>query len=363
MRVIVNRLHLADAMNAAAIVIRARTPKPVLSCVLLTADTTSLNVGATDLKMSYQHKLGTVQAERAGAVCVPTEELRGIVGACDCDNLTIDHVEDTCHVYADSSHFKLPTFPAKDFPALPVPEFKASFALPAGTVRGMIAKTAFAVSDTEGRYAFNGMLFASDGKRVEFVATDGRRLAVVGEKHKGEKASGIIPLRAVNLIAKFPVDDKDDVEIQLTETTVIARAGGFMLVSSLIAGTFPPYDDIVPKETTRKLCMDAKGFTSAMQQASLVVTEDTRGIRLSFTKKGGLTISGRSSDKGEATVKFPCKLEGQDIDIGLNCKFAMEAVRAMGTDEVTLEMTEPNRPALFRGGPDALCVIMPVNLQ
>lgn len=362
MRVIVNRLHLADAMNAAALVIRARSPKPVLSCVLLTADTTSLNVGATDLEMSYQHKLGTVQVERAGAVCVPAEELRGIVGACDCDTLTIDHLEDTCHVYADTSHFKLPTFPAKDFPALPVPEFKVSFALPAGTVRGMIAKTAFAVSDTEGRYAFNGMLFASDGKRVEFVGCDGRRMAMAGEKHVGEKASGVVPLRAVNLIAKFSVDDKDDVEIQLTETTIIARAGDSMLVSSLIAGTFPPYDDIVPKDATRMVRLDANSFTAALRQSALVMDEDSKGVRMSFTK-AGLTTNGRSNGKGEATVKYLCKLEGQDIEIGMNCKFVLEAVRAMGTDEVTLEMTEPNRPALLRGGPDALCVIMPVNLQ
>jgi DNA polymerase-3 subunit beta len=103
-------------------------------------------------------------------------------------------------------------------------------------------------------------------------------------------------------------------------------------------------------------------FLSAVRRAALVAAEDTKGVRFRFTKSG-LVLSTHSPSTGEATVNFPCKYDGSDLDIGFNHNYVMDALKVVATDEVTLEMTAPNRPGMIRGGPDFLYVIMPVNLQ
>ncbi len=94
----------------------------------------------------------------------------------------------------------------------------------------------------------------------------------------------------------------------------------------------------------------------------MLTTEDTKGVKMFFSKKG-LVLTSRSPEAGEATVNFACKYDGADIEIGFNPVFLTEALRVVDSDEVSLEMTAPNRPGLLKGGPNFVYVIMPVNLQ
>src|SRR5438067_13676219 len=101
---------------------------------------------------------------------------------------------------------------------------------------------------------------------------------------------------------------------------------------------------------------------SSVRLAALLTTEESKGVRMNFTKKG-LVLTSRSPESGEATVNFACKYEGADVEIGFNPQFLTEALRVVDSDEISLELTAPNRPGLLRGGPNFLYVIMPVNLQ
>src|SRR5947209_20462565 len=103
-------------------------------------------------------------------------------------------------------------------------------------------------------------------------------------------------------------------------------------------------------------------FLSAIRRAALLTTEESKGVRLQFNKKG-LVLTSRSPESGEATINFPCKFEGSDVEIGFNPQFLVDALRVVDNDEITLELTAPNRPGLLKGGPSFLYVIMPVNLQ
>jgi DNA polymerase-3 subunit beta len=103
-------------------------------------------------------------------------------------------------------------------------------------------------------------------------------------------------------------------------------------------------------------------FLSAVKRASLLTTEDSKGVRLTFNKNG-LKLTSRSPESGEAEVNFACKFEGGEVEIGFNPQFLTEALRVVDSDEITLELTAPNRPGLLKGGANFLYVIMPVNLQ
>jgi len=103
-------------------------------------------------------------------------------------------------------------------------------------------------------------------------------------------------------------------------------------------------------------------FLSAIRRAALLTTEESRGVKMHFSKKG-LVLTSRSPEAGEATINFACKYEGSDVEIGFNPAFLTEALRVVDSDEISLEMTAPNRPGLLKGGANFLYVIMPVNLQ
>jgi len=207
-----------------------------------------------------------------------------------------------------------------------------------------------------------------NAKKINLVSTDGRRLAMAkGElsssaKIDKEGVKAIIPTKALQLVDKLIDDPEESVGFQVRENQVIFHTSSATLTSNLVEGQFPPYEDVIPKDTDKKMTAGTADFLSAIRRASLLTTEESKGVRMAFSKKG-LVLTSRSPEAGEATVNFACKFEGSDVEIGFNPTFLTEALRVVDNDEITLDLTAPNRPGLLKGGQNFLYVIMPVNLQ
>ena len=275
---------------------------------------------------------------------------------------------DTANIKGQDSHFKIFTQKASDFP--PVPDFEGEphFQIPGGQLKQLIGQTLFAAAKEGNRFAFNGVLLVAKAKKISLVSTDGRRLALakgdlsVSDKLEKDGVKGIVPAKALNLIDKLIDDPEEPVGFQMRENQVIFHTSSATLTSNLVEGQFPPYEDVIPKDPDKKMTAATADFLSAIRRASLLTTEESKGVRLQFSKKG-LVLTSRSPESGEATINFPCKFEGADVEIGFNPQFLTEALRVVDSDEIALELTAPNRPGLLKGGPDFLYVIMPVNLQ
>jgi DNA polymerase-3 subunit beta len=148
----------------------------------------------------------------------------------------------------------------------------------------------------------------------------------------------------------------------MKENQVIVHTPSATLTSSLVEGQFPPYEDVIPKDADKKMSAATADFLSAIRRAALLTTEESKGVRLAFNKKG-LVLSSQAPGAGEATITFPCKYEGADLEIGFNPSFLVEALRVVNTDEIGFEMSAGNRPGLIRAGANFQYVIMPVNLS
>jgi DNA polymerase-3 subunit beta len=184
----------------------------------------------------------------------------------------------------------------------------------------------------------------------------------MGDKLDKDGKKAIVPAKALNLIEKLIDDPQEMVGIQIRENQVILHTSNATLTSNLVEGQFPPYEDVIPKDTDKKMTAPTADFLSAVRRSALLTTEESKGVRLAFNKKG-LVLTSRSPESGEATINFPCKFEGSDIEIGFNPQFVADALRVADTDEISLELTAPNRPGLLKAGANFLYVIMPVNLQ
>lgn len=368
MKVNCNRGALLDALNLTGNVVAARTPKPVLQCLKLSAEGNALIVAATDLEVAIRYRDEQVQIEQEGETLVPADKLRDIVRESIDDTLAIEITGDTANIRGQDSHFKIFTQKATDFPPVPDFEGEADVQLPGGALKQLIGQTLFAAAKESTRYAFNGVLVVVKAKKISLVSTDGRRLAMAkgdlaaGDKLDKEGKKAIVPAKALQLIEKLIDDPQEMVGIQIRENQIIFHTSNATLTSNLVEGQFPPYDDVIPKDTDKKMSASTADFLSAVRRAALLTTEESRGVRLAFTKKG-LVLTSRSPESGEATINFPCKFEGADVEIGFNPNFVVDALKVVDTDEISLEITAPNRPGLLKAGPNFLYVIMPVNLQ
>jgi DNA polymerase III subunit beta len=367
MKVICNRGALLEALTVAGNVVAARTPKPVLLCLKISAEGNTLTVAATDLEVAIRYSDSQVQIDEPGETLLPADKLRDIVRECVDDTLSIATVGEQAHIKGADSLFKIYTQNPKDFPPVPGFEGEADFEISAGLLKQLIGQTLFAAARESSRYAFNGVLVNAKGKKINLISTDGRRLAMakgdlISDKLSKEGAKAIIPAKALTLVDKLVDDPEETVGFQLRENQVIVHTADATLTSNLVEGQFPPYEDVIPKDTDKKMTAGTADFLSAVRRAALLTTEESKGVRLAFTKKG-LTLTSRSPEAGEAEVNFPCKFDGSDTEIGFNPVFLQEALKVVDTDEITLELTAPNRPGLLRGGPNFLYVIMPVNLQ
>jgi DNA polymerase-3 subunit beta len=367
MKVICNRGALLEALTVAGNVVASRTPKPALQCVKLSALDKSLTVAATDLEVAIRYTDHQVQIDAPGEALVPADKIRDIVRESVDDTISIEIAGDNAIIKGSDSQFKIFTQNVNEFP--PVPDFEGDpqFTIQGGALKQLIGQTLFAAAKESSRYAFNGVLVSAKAKKVNLVATDGRRLAQakgdLGSDSIGKDgAKAIVPAKALTLIDKLIDDPEEAVAFQIKENQILVHTSNATLTSSLVEGQFPPYEDVIPRDCDKKMTASTADFLAKIRLASLLTTEESKGVRLTFSKKG-LVLSSRSPESGEATVNFPCKYEGTDVEIGFNPTFLIEALRVVDSDEITLEMLAPNRPGLLKGGPDFIYVIMPVNLQ
>ncbi len=393
MKVICDRAALSSAVALVAGVVNPRSPKPQLACVKLTAKKPSgstpgaLTLAATDGEVSLRMSLAQAEVQEAGELLVPAERLRAIVQAEEGDpTLTLESDQDVCVIKGQDAKFKVFGYPATEFP--PVPEFPAAdaasdiFAIAPEMLQRLISRTIFSVARENSRYAINGVLLRRQGKKLEMVATDGRRLALARgtaeSAGSGEKSvSCIIQTKALNLLSRLVGEPEGSVRVAITSNQVIFSidegdaknsAGATVLASSLVEGTFPPYEDVIPKDQDKKAKFDVGVLSSAVRRAGILTNEESRGVRMAFGgEKGGsktVKLASRTPELGEAEVNVEVEAyEGGEIEIGFNPAYISDALKVLSDEQVMLELKAPNKPGVIKSGPDFLYVVMPVNLQ
>jgi DNA polymerase-3 subunit beta len=368
MKVVCNRGALLEALNVTGSVIGPRTPKPVLQCVKLSAENNELTVSATDLEVAIQYRDSQVDISTAGGVVVQADSLRSIVRESMDDTLALELAGEMAVVRGNDAVFRIPTQSMDAFPPVPGFEGEVDFEVQGKLLRQLIAQTVFAAAKASTRYAFNGVLVIAKGKSITFVSTDGHRLAQargeLSKAAKGEKDGlrAIVPVKALSMIDRLIDNPEEGISFQVKENQVIVHTARATLTSTLVEGQFPPFEEVIPRDVDRKMEASAQAFLSAVRRASLIGVEESKGVRFKFAKSG-VVLSSYSPSAGEATINFACKYTGPEFEIGFNPIYLMEALKVVTTEDVSFEMTAPNRPGLIRGGADFLYVIMPVNLQ
>ncbi len=387
MKVICDRTALLDAINVVSAVVPSRTPRPQLMCVKLIAsmdgDVGALTLAATDADTSIRLSTVQVEVQTPGEALVPAQKLQQIVAAEEDEpTLTLDVSEDVMEVRGADARFKIYGYSPADFPAMAeFPEGEATeggnvFEIEAGEMQRLVTRTLFATARETSRYAINGVLMHLAGKKLEMVATDGRRLALARGAAQGASADSdfkcIIPTKGLALVNKLIEDSAERIRVAITDNQAYfqfsadARPWKATLSSALVEGSFPPYEEVIPKDQDKKAVFEVTTLRSGVRRAALLTNEESRGVKLQFAGDADKTLklSSRAPEMGEAEVNIDIEsYDGDQIEIGFNPSFITDALKVVEDAQVIIELKAPNKPGLLKSGNDFLYVVMPVSLQ
>ena len=368
MKIDFNREALLAGLNLLTSVIPARTPKPILRCVRITAGKKGTQICATDLEVGADVEVAQAKIGETGEVVIPADRLMAIVRESADDVLSLQAKDDSCHITGSDSHFTIFSQQPEQYPPMPAFDESADMEIPLKDLQAGIGQCLFATAKESSRYALNGVLMEIKGKKLSLVATDGRRLArsvvSLSAQPTGQMATAkiIMPAKAMILLEKIATSEKDVAAIKLLDNQVLIRCANVVISSSLVEGKFPKYEDIIPSDYDKKMKLSTDAVLSAVRRAALLTSEESRGIKLS-AEKNMLVFTGRAAETGDAKVDMPIEYKGESIEMGFNPQFLIEALRVIKTDEFELELGQSDRPGLMKSGTNFLYVLMPINLS
>lgn len=363
MKLRVDRAELAEALGITNSVTPTRTPKPILQCVLVEAHSDYVLLSATDLEIGVRVSVTQVQVEKKGAALLPADKLGQIVRETTDEVVHLEVTDNTCHLRGSDSHFQVYVQDPKDFPPVTVGEGPGDFELAVGELHRLAEWTLHAAARENTRYAITGVLWDWRQEKLTLVATDGRRMSRAAHHLKGTDGnrSAIVPIKTMQLVTRVLGEATTRVTVTLAPNQIVLKTPRVTISSSLLEGHFPDYEKVVPDDCDKRVELDTREFLSAVRRAALLTNEESKGIKLSFSR-GKLTFSSRAPEQGEATVAMNAAYDGPELDIGFNPVFLIDVLRVVNTDKVLLEFRQAHRPGVFRCGDDFLYVVMPVSL-
>ncbi len=358
------REALLKPLQAVIGVVERRQTMPILANVLIIAKDGRLSVTATDLEVELVAD-AEVTTQTGGEITVSGRKLLDICRAVpEGSEIKVSLSGEKLAVRAGRSRFNLATLPAAEFPV--VEDIKAGQTVQvAQSILGrLIEKTYFSMAQQDVRYYLNGMLLETGGKYLRAVATDGHRLALCQEKLEKsvEEQQVIVPRKGVLELQRL-LSGEGDVNIELGSNHVRIQLDGIRFTSKLIDGRFPEYDRVIPKLSSNELKADRSSFRGALQRTAILSNEKYRGIRL-VIRDSGVVLQAHNPEQEEAEEELEVEYSGEDIEIGFNVNYLLDALGAVEGDAVTLSVQDSNSSCLIRqpDNDDCTFVVMPMRL-
>jgi len=249
-----------------------------------------------------------------------------------------------------------------------LPEFKdkESIIIPQPLLKRMLAMTSFAMSFDQTRYVLNGSLFVMGPKTIRVVATDGRRMSMVESAlqlpkdfEKNPKQI-IVPAKAIAELLKT-LGTEGDAKIIISENQALFNLGSTTIISRLIEGEFPKYEQVVPKESKDKLKVSRESLLLAVKRASILTSQESQAIKLEIFKDK-LVISKVTPELGESREELPVSYSGPGLVIGFNPGYLLDVLKNMDKPDVALELSSPEKPGVIRTDDGYVYVVLPMQI-
>ena len=376
MKVTVLQENLAHGLGIVSKAVSPRSTLPVLANILIASDEGRLRLSATNLEMGITCWI-PARIEEEGSTTVPARTFSDLVSTLPSDQvlLRLDPATQTLNVRGGTSTNDIKCIDAQEFPPMPVPDFEGAVQINVGDFREMIHQVAFAASSDEARPVLMGVLVQVDKDKLTMAAADGFRLSVrkaVLSTPSTAPVSAIVPAQALKELARVATDGEEPIYMVLPKGRgqVVFRVKDIEVASQLIDGTFPDFQQIIPRSYKSRTLVSTSSLLKACKQAEIFAREGSNVARFNIKtaqsdmQPSEVEITATSEETGKNETIVEATVDGSGLLIAFNVKFLREALEVIRTPNVALETSAPNAPGVVRpvGDDQFLHVIMPMHL-
>ncbi|MEA3406449.1 MAG: DNA polymerase III subunit beta [Chloroflexota bacterium] len=368
--------NLANGLSVVSRAVATRTTLPVLSNILLSTDQSRLKLSATDLELGINCWVGA-QVEEEGAVTVPARLLSDFVNSLPPGSMDLELVPRTQTLNLKSDRFEanIKGINAEEFPPVQVSDEDDSVSMAPDLLRRMVEQVAFAAATDESRPVLTGVLVKIADDKLTFAAADGYRLSVsstpLEREEKGEMLL-IVPARALQELRRVSAEQEEPIEMIVSSdrNQVFFKLENVHIVSQLVEGTFPDYEQIIPSDHSTRVVVGTAEFLRALRMAFIFAQDAANIVRFQVVRNdsadaGRLIISATSAEHGDNVSELDVHVEGEPIEIAFNVRYCIDALGVMDTAQVSLETSDPSSPGVLKpvGGEDFVHIIMPMHIS
>jgi len=370
----INRDHFSSGLQQVLNIVSPRPSMPILGNVLIEADGDQITLTTTSIDLGIRCSI-KAQVLESGAVTLPARRLANVIREMPNTEVAINIDEDHwTRVSSGSSNFRIMGIGKEDFPEYPTFSKERTVAMPQEQLARMLRSVIYAQSTDEARYILNGVYFNFEDGKLSVVATDGRRLALTSKELEFPPegaGSIIIPAKTAAEVLRL-LDLGNNVSISFSDQQVAfdletseesgGMSGSVNLVSKIVEGNYPNYQQVIPKETHQRIKLERELFLQCIHRAALVSSDKDSSVRLNVTKNL-LEITASSADFGDAHESMAISYEGPNIEVAFNPFFLMDPLKALTHDEIYFELKDSLSPGVFKSLESFICVIMPLRLD
>ena len=355
---------LTPLQNVIGVVERRQT-MPVLANVLLAARDGRISITGTDLEVELV-AASQANVSQAGDITVPGRKLLDIFRSLpEKTSVALSTEGERVSLRAGRSRFTLSSLPASEFPLVDEINAQQTLTVSQGEFRRLIDKTHFSMAQQDVRYYLNGLLLETDGKTLRAVATDGHRLALCETELSAKAKTSqqvIVPRKGVLELQRI-LGSEGNIELAVGTNHVRAQIGDIRFTSKLIDGRFPEYGRVIPVNPSRTVEAERESLKLALQRTAILSNEKYRGIRLT-ARPGLLVIQAHNPEQEEAEDQVEVNYKDEEVEIGFNVNYLLDALGAIDGDKVEIGLTDSNSSCLIHapGTTHTKYVVMPMRL-
>jgi DNA polymerase-3 subunit beta len=363
----INRESFFRVFQIAAAVAPARSPKTILQNVKLDVTKDAGILTATDTEVGVRLTVPDLEVISPGSAVVPVSRLSMILRESSDELLEIDADSDRTLITGANSRFELQAQNPDEFPEVASFEDADYFEINSNILKELIKRTLFATDSESSRYALGGVLLEMDDKTITAVGTDGRRLAKMQGvlKKVGNPQTGsttIVPSRAMQLMERILPDSEVPVQLSARANDLLMKEPNGIFYTRLVEGRFPKWRDVLPKrESSNRIDIPVGPMYSALRQAAIVASEESRGIDFTF-KDGSLVLSNSTAEIGQSRIEMPVPFEQDELTITLDHRYVADFLKVLQPDKTfTLDVENGEAAAYCETDDNYGYVIMPLS--
>ena len=354
MKFIVSSSELQKALQTVSGVISNSQSRPILENFLFEIEKDILRITASDGETTLITSL-EVKSDKEGKIAVPAKIFQEFVKTYGDQPLTLS-VKDAedgngklLEILDEKDNFAVALDHAEDYPEIPEFDAAQSVTISAGILSEALNNTLFATSNDSLRPVMTGVLFQFKEDETNFVSTDSHRLVVYKRTDliNAEPIEFIMPKKPLAIFKNILANSNDEVIIEFNENMAKFTFGNNIWICRLIDGKYPNYSAVIPKENPNVLTINRSLLLSSIRRASIMSNKSTNQVRF---KLSGNILHLHAEDTeyaNKADMQIPCDYNGEDINIGFSSKFLTEMLSVLSSDDITMKMSQPNRPGII----------------